>query len=148
MGSEPRLALLAIRNDRRASGLKSLQSIPHCIVKSLLKPFVRNLDRCMCFHYAEQFRRPRDTADRFGGNGHGTESIHPPVQKPSIKRWRPPSNLLLLQTHSQNTRTLVALPSLPSTSTVRSSRWSMSSSRFSGLICDSVSGTPWFTNAW
>ena len=44
--------------------------------------------------------------------------------------------------YSQKTRTLVA-PSSPSTSTVRSSRWSINSSRFSGFICESVNGTPW-----
>jgi len=48
--------------------------------------------------------------------------------------------------YSQNTFTFVTFPSLPSTSTVKSSRWSISSSRFSGLICDKVSGTPcWFS---
>ncbi len=60
-----------------------------------------------------------------------------PMQKP----LRQAVALEPSSTYSQKTRTL-AFSSLASTSTLRSSRWSISSSRFSGLICDSVSGTP------
>src|SRR5580698_4599131 len=83
---------------------------------------------------------------RFGRGGQSARECVPAVAEGELILIRYAARLKSCQasnkTHSQKTRTFVLFASLPFTSTVRYSRWSTSSSRFSGLICERVSGTP------